>query len=51
MELDEIVLIIFFCVMFSYCGIFPLIAVLFEQYKFNAMLKKISFTQPLCCYI
>lgn len=40
MELDEIVLIIFFCVIFSYCGIFPLIAVLFEQYKFNAMLKK-----------
>lgn len=42
MELDEIVLTIFFCVIFLYCWIFPLIAVLFEQYKFNAMLKKYS---------
>lgn len=29
----------------------PVIAILFEEYKFNAMLKKISFTQSLYCYI
>lgn len=40
MEFDEIVLYIFFCVIFSYCWIFPLIAISFEQYKFKAILKK-----------
>lgn len=40
MKLDELIFIIFIGVMFICCTICPVIATLYEQYKFKAILKK-----------